>query len=678
MDGLVAAQGAVDHRPRGRAAVTALALLAGLELVTAVVGTVALGWSWQEAMDAFVVTNATMGAAFSVSGALITWHRSRNPIGWLFLAAGVAFSTSAAMVPIATQLNSTGTSPGLLRLALTVFVWSWPWAIGLCLPLALLLFPDGRPASRRWRFVVRAELVAGPIFVVSMATSPKPIDGFPVGYLTLDGYDRLAPVWAAASFAVLSVYVLSVVSLAVRYRNSGELERRQLLWLLLACLLVLPVLAVWGNVAGLPTAVLLSIALIPAAVTVAIVRHELFDIRLVVSRALAWTLASAGVATGYLLLVAGLQQQVSGREGPSAIATVAVALAAAPTLPRLQGFVDRRMYGDRRDPAGVASRVGTQLTVGVDAGLPAVVEAVCSELRLPYVAVRSGADLVEAGTLTGPVRELPLDFAGGRVGELLLGLRPGERELSEPDRRVLTLLASPLAVALHATALSTQLQLSRERLVAAREEERRRLQRDLHDELGATLTGVALSADAAANLLDVDPVSARQLLVSLCADTRGALADVRRLIEDLRPPTLDEYGLVGALRQRAQAIGRRADGTPLRVVVQAHDELPVLPAAVEVTGYRVVTEALTNVVKHSSATTATVTVGVVDDLAATAQLLIEVRDDGRPSEPWSGGVGLGAMRERVSELGGTVVAGPSADGGLVRATLPMPKVGVAP
>ena len=111
MDGPVTSQGAVDRRARGRAAVTGLALLAGLELVTAVVGTVALGWSWQEAMDAFVVTNATMGATFTVSGALIAWHRSRNPIGWLFLAAGVAFSTSAAMVPVATQLNSTGTTP---------------------------------------------------------------------------------------------------------------------------------------------------------------------------------------------------------------------------------------------------------------------------------------------------------------------------------------------------------------------------------------------------------------------------------------------------------------------------------------------------------------------------------------------------------------------------------------
>jgi signal transduction histidine kinase len=216
------------------------------------------------------------------------------------------------------------------------------------------------------------------------------------------------------------------------------------------------------------------------------------------------------------------------------------------------------------------------------------------------------------------------------------------------------------------------LQASREKLVSAREEERRRLRRDLHDGLGPTLTGVAFRADAAANLIadnqhSTDYAKAVQLLARLRADARVAIADVRRLVDDLRPPALDELGLLAALQQRAEQMSIRADGTAMRVTVMA-EPLPPLPAALEVAAYRIATEALTNVLRHAHATSA------VLRLRCTTNLEIEITDDGPPSGPWQPGVGLEAMQERASELGGTFTAQSTPTGGHVRACLPLPTV----
>jgi two-component system NarL family sensor kinase len=231
---------------------------------------------------------------------------------------------------------------------------------------------------------------------------------------------------------------------------------------------------------------------------------------------------------------------------------------------------------------------------------------------------------------------------------------------------VLSLVAAPLAVAIHATGLAAQLQASRGRIVAAREEERRRLRRDLHDDLGASLTGVAFAADAAANLVDRDGARARELLTSMRADIRGAIADVRRLVDDLRPPALDELGLVGALRRRAEQLSWRADGAAVQVRLDVPEVVPDLPAAIEVAAYRIANEALTNVIRHSRASVAVLRLTCGDTLD------IEVVDDGAPRNgAWRPGVGLHAMRERAAELGGRFEAGPSLTGGRVYISLPL-------
>jgi two-component system NarL family sensor kinase len=642
--------------------------LAVLQIVAAVVLAVAVGWSFADALESFVVTNSAMGLSFAVCGTILAWHRPRNPIGWLFLGAGIGHATSALSASLLQALHEAAASEVTQRLAITVFVYAWPWSIGLFLPLALLLFPDGRALSRRWRPVIVAVVATAPLFVVYIGAAPgsdNPTISLS-GYLAISAYESLRPVWTLAELRVVALFALAILVLMLRYRRADEVGRRQLLWLLLATIVVLVVMPLWTFVAGTPVVVLFAIPLIPVAVTVAIIRHQLLDIRFVVSRAVAWLLASILVVAAYAVLVAVLDTVVSARLGRSAAATVIIALLVAPLLPRLQRLVDRAMYGDRRDPASVVSRIGAQLFAEPAGTLSGVVTAVRDGLRLPYTAVSAGGELLaNDGDRPAHTDSVPLDYGGARVGELVVGLRPGERTLSDVDRTALALVAVPLAAAVHAVRLSDQLQSSRERIVTAREEERRRLRRDLHDGLGPILTGAALIADAATNHLDNHPTQTRKLLITLRTDIRTAIADVRRIVENLRPPALDELGLLNALRQRAEHLHWRADGHPIQVHLDLPDQIPPLPAAVETASYRIATEALTNIVRHSHATAATmrITYGHTLDL--------EVIDNGPSNGLWRPGVGLRAMHERTAELGGRFEAGSSANGGRVFVSLPL-------
>jgi signal transduction histidine kinase len=218
---------------------------------------------------------------------------------------------------------------------------------------------------------------------------------------------------------------------------------------------------------------------------------------------------------------------------------------------------------------------------------------------------------------------------------------------------------------MQARALRAQLETSRAAVVAAIEEERRRLRRDLHDGLGPRLTGVAYTADAARNILGRDPARATDLLAGLRAQAGEAITEVRRLVEGLRPPSLDQVGLEQALRQHARHLLRN-DGRPITVELTVPTPLPVLSAAIEVTAYRIVVEALTNAARHSDGDRIAVTLRVDGE-----SLAIEVRDNGHPHREWSPGVGLTSMRERTELLGGTVTAAADRAGGVVSARLPL-------
>jgi signal transduction histidine kinase len=267
------------------------------------------------------------------------------------------------------------------------------------------------------------------------------------------------------------------------------------------------------------------------------------------------------------------------------------------------------------------------------------------------------------GTLTGAATTLPISYRGEPVGRVVLPADGPRVALSKRDERLLGDVVRQAAIAARSAHLVRELQRSRELIVAAREEERRRLRRDLHDGLGPTLGGVALRIDTARNLAAKNPQEADRLLKQAREDAGAAVADVRRLVHDLRPPALDDVGLLGAIRQQAARL--RAPGLTVTVDGEGLDQLP---AAVEVAAYRIASEALTNVVRHASATSCRIRLDVTD-----GELIVEITDDGVgiPSGTPTG-VGLVSLRERAAELGGDCrIECPGDRGTTVRARLPM-------
>lgn len=531
-----------------------------------------------------------------------------------------------------------------MRLAVTVYLFSWSWGVFCCLPLALQLFPSGQPLGPRWRPL--GWLTVGNAALGNLFVGPTPDLGAS-SYL-------LAPWWSLTEgvAAVLTpvVLLLSLVSLVLRFVRGGETVRQQLLWLVVAAVLVIVLNA--PSWFALPTGrtilLLFSFPLIPAAVTIAVLRHRLYDVRLVISRLVVYVVLSAGVIAAYVGLVALLDRVLRGAGAP-VLAALAIALAFNAVRARLQRVVDRAVYGARRDPVAAVSAVGRRLA---DDDLTGVVDALRQVLRLPYAAVqRRDGTLVGSGEPPTTTHTWPLVHQGDRVGALVVGPRRGERQLSRADQAVVDLVAAPLAIVLHALALTDDLRASRERLIDAAEEERGRLRRELHDSLGPVLTGAALKADGIALAATRRPERAEALALELAEQLRLSIDAVRRIVYGLRPPELDELGLLGALRREGGQHG------PVSVTVDAPESLPTLPPSVEVAAYRIATEALTNVVRHADATQAAVQ--LTTDAAA---LRVTVTDDGSSTGDWTPGVGLASIHTRAAEVGGACEVGPTGQG----------------
>lgn len=352
---------------------------------------------------------------------------------------------------------------------------------------------------------------------------------------------------------------------------------------------------------------------------------------------------------------------------------LALAIVAATFLPVARVLYRRThelVYAEHDDPFGAIARIAGRLQIVVDPadGLPLLAATTAAELRLPYVAIEvSEADpplrvAFGAAPAGAGVTRLPIAHLGRPLGVLEVAARRRGQSLTAGDLALLQEVAREVGAVLDAIGLSASLQVARERLVIAREEERRRIRNDLHDGLAPTLASLQVQLGVVRALIEKDPVQADALIDNMRTDLRAATAAIRQLVYDLRPPLLDELGLVGAMRNI------RLNGAALRFSVAAPDAMPRLPAAVEVAAYRIASEAVHNVVTHAQAGTCTVTLDVED-----ARLTIAVCDDGRglPADAHPG-IGLHSMRERAAELGGTLAIHPRADGGTeVVAVLPI-------
>jgi signal transduction histidine kinase len=622
-----------------------------------------------------------LAVGFPLVGALVASRRPHNGVAWVYLGGGLGaglalFAYGYAQYALVTN---PGALPGGRALA---WVSSWVWVTGATpiLTFGLLLFPDGRLPSPRWRLVawlaagaialpiLSSALRPGPLVNHPMATNPVGIPGAAAALRLIDPLG-VALFWVAAAGSVAAVLV--------RFRRGRQQEQQQLKWLAFAMAVLLLAIALYW----VPWLTLVAhglflgaAAFIPVAIGIAILRHRLFDIDLLINRTLVYTALTVVLGGAYVGVVAAARLLLQGHAaaGVSVAATALVAVLFAPLRSWLQRRADQLLYGDRHDPHAALSRLGRRLeaTMQPEAVLPSLVETVAESLRLPYVAIElagEGRPAASYGHLRGQPVRFPLVYQGEVVGQLTVGPRAPGEALAAADRQLLEDLAGQVGVAVHAVRLTADLQRSRQRLVSAREEERRRLRRDLHDGLGSALAGLALQVGTARAVLGSDPTGADAQLARLEGGIQALLVDIRRLVYALRPPALDELGLVGALRQQAATFATAPDA-PLRVQVDAADELPPLPAAVEVAAYRIVTEAITNVSRHAHARTCTIR------LVLDGNLQLEVRDDGAGLPAgYKTGIGLASMRERAAELGGSCTIQPGPAGGTrVLARFPLP------
>lgn len=617
---------------------------------------------------------------------VVLWRVPRHPVGVVMALFGlfwvlVGLADAYAAWGLRAELRTAGAAGP----ATWVAVW-FTARFGSFLPvgiaLLLFLYPDGRLLGGRWGVASRAALAA----MLAWATAVTLLPGGPVddrsGAVDLDRAtlplpgavaDVVVPVLTVA--AVLGGLV-AVATVAVRHRRARGPERSRLRWLLWAALadVVLVVLAtvLAGDRLGL--VVFAVVVVLPAAaVTVGLVRPDLVP----VDDLLSWTLVHGSTAVAVVLVELAVLAAVDSLVGPvdqRSLLLLVLAVATGTYWPLrhlLVGRVRRLVFGTRDDPydavAGLASRLES---VGEVTGqLVAVADAVARAFGVAYVRVevdRPGGERMTAthGLEPAATRALPITFRDDVVGRIVLPRDGLRARLSRRDEALLGDLVRQAAVAARTARLAEQLQDNRERLVLAREEERRRIRRDLHDGLGPALSGVVFRLESARLVLPDDPQAADRGLEVVRTQVQDAIADVRRLVHDLRPPALDDLGLVGALRQQAAALA-----TPgFEVRLDAGDGLGDLPAAVEVAAYRVVGEAVTNAARHARASRCDVLLRVAD-----GRLCLEVRDDGVGVPAGAvAGVGLVSLRERVAELGGDAeVSCPPEGGTTVRAGLPL-------
>ena len=656
--------------------------------------------------------------SFAAIGALVASRQPKNTIGWIFCATGLFLTSSGAggQYAIYALVSSPGWLPGGGTAAWLEAFLNGPIIIAL-FALLLLLFPDGRPPSHRWRVVLWLDLIAA-MLIFAGSFKPGPMETSSLRVANPFGIEQISALLNALSsvglYLALALTAVGAVSLMVRFRRSRAEERQQIKWFAFAGAIMSAVIAVgpflWSLPPSSPAVTLIWPVLflsagstIPVATGIAILKYRLYDIDLLISRTLVYGALTVCIVGIYVLVVGYLGALFASRGNLviSIFAAVLVAIMFQPLRERLQRIVNRLTYGERDDPYRVLARLGRRLeeTIAPEAVLPAIVENIARALRLPQVAVwladgdtlRLGAAHGSAPTSVtvqdaravetlrhatdalhpkdlGPSGEygdvlagsgvsliLPLTHQGAFVGALCLAPRSPGEEFSPADRLLLRDLATQSGAAAHEVQLTgalrsslEDLRRSRERLVEAQEEERRRIQRDLHDGLGPLLASMRLRLEACLEVAEKTDIPLSGDLERLYELVGEATGDVRGLVYDLRPPVLDQLGLVPAIRQHCERFGRE---TGIETELATAAELSV-PAAAEVTVLRVVQEALVNVQKHACASR------VVVRLEQQGEwLLVGVADDGMglsANGGTSAGTGLLSMRERAELLGGTL------------------------
>jgi signal transduction histidine kinase len=636
-------------------------------------------------------------ALFPIVAYLMATRRPDNSLSWLMQGVGAAIGLGAFLgsyAGYAVHGGIGGRELGLIAESLNNPMWV-P-VFGLPATFLLLLFPDGHLPSPRWRWFARILAASLVIIALTIILTPGKFGdeaGAFANFRNPLGVEPLRTVLAVAlvSLAMLPIGVIgSLVALVRRFRRSAGIERLQLRWLVTAATIVavLYTLALligfagswgvsdqpgWMNV--LQGVAIFSFGLIPIAIGVSVLRYHLFDIDVVINRALLFGALAVFITVVYVAIVVGVGAIVGSRADPilSATASAIVALAFQPARSRAQRLADRLVYGKRAAPYEVLSEFSERLgnTYANEELLPRMARALAGGTGATRadVWVRIGDQLVSEGrwpqdaeTLspmaaieddggdvsTSEMRE-PIRHQGELLGALSIVKRPGE-SITPTEEKLVRDLAGQAGLVMRNVALAEQLmdnieqlRASRQRLVHAQDEERRKLERNLHDGAQQQLVALSVKLRLAEGLADRDPEKTKRMLADLQTETGQAIEDLRDLARGIYPPLLADKGLVAALEAQAR---KSSISTEVR-----SENVARYPQQVEAAVYFCALEALNNVAKYSGASRAEVRLA-----QSNGDLTFEVSDDGAgfDTDRTSYGTGLRGMADRVEAIGGSL------------------------
>ena len=633
---------------------------------------------------------------FPVAGVVLATKRPRNSLGWLLLVIGFFFLNPGAAYARYASVTRDGELPGA-GLALALHYPGWVVFIGLS-GLILMLFPDGRLPSPRWRWFARAcvaglmllyvvELLIpdiGVLYDIPGVESPLEVEALGAG-------GDLSFLLVVTAFAPLVVVGGAVAMIQRLRRVHDPVQREQLRWLawtagVLASLYVLSLASyfvgapeTWLNWAGIVAAS--SFALIPITIGIAVLRYRLYDIDFVIRKTVVFAIMVGVIAAVYVGLVVGVGGFVGSGESPvlSALAAAVVAIVFQPVRIRARRFADRLVYGKRATPYEVMAAFGDQLagTYAADDVLARTArvlgEGVGADRACVWLKVGERLDEVAVWPDNLDRRERPDDLTtevrhqGELLGALSVAMPPND-PMNPSKEQLVRDLAAQAGLVLRNEGLTTalkarltELKAAQKRLVSAQDEERRKLERNIHDGAQQQLVALQVRQRLAEQLVDRDPAKAREMLGQIQTDTGTALDDLRDLARGIYPPLLADKGLAAALESQA-----RKATLPVRVDAEG---IGRFPQEIEAAVYFSALEALQNTAKYADATIATVTIR-----RDGQQLTFSVGDDGRGFDPASNGRGTGlqGIADRLGALEGDVtVESAPGRGTVVRGSLPL-------
>jgi two-component system NarL family sensor kinase len=686
----------VVERQRGpRSTDYVLLALVAMSACTVVVGLVARAGlsaaTRPENYNVYEPYQFALGFPCVLVGAYIAVRAPRLPIGWLFVTAG----WGVWLTPLTSTVFDRGWVHSELvgRPLLFAGFAGWVWFRGVLLVLVPMAYPHGglfRGVSA-WRKAWSAVAM----FVVVFAGV---CNALPVAALVLDTntpaawtepFQRLLEPTMRALFVCGQIAALDLLVRVVRMPRHER--RRHAPFAVGAVLLLVPTSISVAEMAGAdvsldsPWSEFAPSGVLPLALAVGVLRHGALGFRTVLRRTALYAVVTVVAAGLYVVVVAVFAAALDHGVGAGPIvATGLVAVTLQPVRAAVQQGLNRWVFGDRDEPYRALAGLSRRLGAGeADGPLAVVAEAVRASLQLPAVAIEGRdadgepvvlAHAVGSRAAGGEWRE-PVVYDGRRIATLVVSLPEGEAALGGPEQRLLRDLAGAAGAVVQSALYAGEIARSRDHLVRAREEERRRLRHDLHDGLGPTLASVAMGLDAAATKL-ADDADLAGLLRDLDRALQDAIADIRLLVQGLRPPALDELGLVPALREQAydmSARSQRADGGSLRIEVVTEPALPPIGAAVEVAAFRIAVEGMTNVLRHAAASRCTVRLTAEPNGEASRPgefLHVRVEDDGCGIDlDGRTGVGFESMRNRAEELGGELRVARRPGGGTVLAAM---------